>query len=313
MPGHRQRGAVAAKRHDALASALDAVHQLESLHAVVIVCARLDFHFLERRDLAIAGRPDDPDVGRAVVEHAHEVLGVLEILEAVGIGQPHAIPVVSETTRSPVKVPSPACDRGSILPCASPGRPTQSVRSSAWGRRRDGHACLRARRCRRRRSRCAQAVGERREVVRQVNARYLRRLEQRDCVIGRAPAGSLVPDFEARIGDASRRERMSPDGSNRFAVTFKSVPGLLHLSRAARRPALGRLRRHAARAATSGAHRPVVRLPGIHAVCLPAARPMAATSTRPKARASISWSTPGGRRHRSRPPAWRFGPARCCP
>jgi hypothetical protein len=39
-----------------------------------------------------------------------------------------------------------------------------------------------------------------------------------------ASVGSLVPDLEARIGDASRRERMSPEGNNRFAATFKSVP-----------------------------------------------------------------------------------------
>ena len=39
-----------------------------------------------------------------------------------------------------------------------------------------------------------------------------------------ASVGTLVPDLEARIGDASRRERMSPEGNNRFAATFKSVP-----------------------------------------------------------------------------------------
>jgi len=54
-----------------------------------------------------------------------------------------------------------------------------------------------------------------------------------------ASVGSLVPDLEARIGDASRRERMSPEGSNRFAATFKSVPASFtyHVQLASRRSA----------------------------------------------------------------------------
>ncbi len=36
--------------------------------------------------------------------------------------------------------------------------------------------------------------------------------------------GSLVPDLEARIGDAVRREAMTPDGAGRFSTTFASVP-----------------------------------------------------------------------------------------
>ena len=47
--------------------------------------------------------------------------------------------------------------------------------------------------------------------------------------------------------------------------SLQERPGLVHLPRAARRPALGRLPGHAARAAAGGAHRPVVRLPVVHA------------------------------------------------
>ena len=68
-------------------------------------------------------------------------------------------------------------------------------------------------------------------------------------VQARPPVGSLVPDLEARIGDASRRERMSPEGNNRFAATFKSVPASFtyHVQLAGRRSA--GLPGHAARAA----------------------------------------------------------------
>jgi hypothetical protein len=51
--------------------------------------------------------------------------------------------------------------------------------------------------------------------------------------------GSLVPDLEARIGDAVRREPMKAEGDNRFAVTFKSVPASFtyHVQLAGRRSA----------------------------------------------------------------------------
>src|SRR5262245_5086159 len=56
-------------------------------------------------------------------------------------------------------------------------------------------------------------------------------------VAASASVGSLVPDLEARIGDASRREHMTPEGDNRFAVTFKSVPASFtyHVQLAGRR------------------------------------------------------------------------------
>ena len=83
---------------------------------------------------------------------------------------------------------------------------------------------------------------------------------------------------------------------NRFARHLQERPGSFTYHVSAGRP-LGRLPGHAARAAAGGAHRPVVRLPGVHAAAR-ATRPTAATSTRPKARVSISSSTPGGDRHR---------------
>jgi len=54
-----------------------------------------------------------------------------------------------------------------------------------------------------------------------------------------ASVGSLVPDLEARIGDASRREHMAPEGNNRFAATFKTVPASFtyHVQLAGRRSA----------------------------------------------------------------------------
>ena len=39
-----------------------------------------------------------------------------------------------------------------------------------------------------------------------------------------ASTGSLVPDLEARMGDAVRRAPMTPEGGARFSVTFGSVP-----------------------------------------------------------------------------------------
>jgi hypothetical protein len=56
-------------------------------------------------------------------------------------------------------------------------------------------------------------------------------------VAASASVGSLVPDLEARIGEAARREHMVPEGDSRFAVTFKSVPASFtyHVQLAGRR------------------------------------------------------------------------------
>ena len=94
VPGDRERCAVAAERHDPLSPSLHAEDQLQPVHAVVIVGARFDLDFLERRHLSIAGRTDDVDFGRTIVQHAHEVLRVVSVLEAVGVGQTHAIGIV---------------------------------------------------------------------------------------------------------------------------------------------------------------------------------------------------------------------------
>ena len=128
-----------------------------------------------------------------------------------------------------------------------------------------------------------------------------------------ASVGSLVPDLEARIGDAVTARAHVSRRQQPLRRDVQERAGLLHLSRAARRPALAPITpsrcssRRAWRASTC-------RTTSRHSrVCLPAARPTAATSTRPKARASISWSRRRRRPRRSRRPAWRCAPARCCP
>ena len=84
----------ARERHRLRGTAADGVDQLELRDPVVVVCARFDRDFLERRDPLIAVRPHDVHRRRTIVHHANEVLDVAGRREAVAIRQPHAIGVV---------------------------------------------------------------------------------------------------------------------------------------------------------------------------------------------------------------------------
>ena len=84
----------ARERHRLRGTAADGVDQLELRDPVVVVCARLDRDFLERRDSLIAVRPHDVHRRRTIVHHANEVLDVADRREAVAIRQPHTIGVV---------------------------------------------------------------------------------------------------------------------------------------------------------------------------------------------------------------------------
>ncbi len=53
----------ARERHRLRRPPADRVDQIELRDAVVVVGARLDRDFLERRDPLVAGRPEDPHVG----------------------------------------------------------------------------------------------------------------------------------------------------------------------------------------------------------------------------------------------------------
>ena len=58
-------------------------HEVERRDAVVVVGARFDRHFFERRHMLVAGRPQDADIGRPIVHRPNEILGVARALEAV--------------------------------------------------------------------------------------------------------------------------------------------------------------------------------------------------------------------------------------
>ena len=72
----RQAVARARQRHDHFVARRASAARGRARHAEVVVGARLDQHFLERRHLAVAGRPQDADVGRPIEQRADEVLGV---------------------------------------------------------------------------------------------------------------------------------------------------------------------------------------------------------------------------------------------
>ena len=69
-------------------------------HAVVVVGARLDHHFFERRDLLVAAGPQDAHVGRAIVQHADEVFGVALVRQAVDVVERDAIRTVLRDRQS---------------------------------------------------------------------------------------------------------------------------------------------------------------------------------------------------------------------
>jgi hypothetical protein len=84
----------AAERHDLLAGAPHGKHQLEAADAIVVLGARLDEDLFERRRLAVAAGPQDPHVGRPVVHHPDEVLGLARIRQAFPVRQRHTVRVV---------------------------------------------------------------------------------------------------------------------------------------------------------------------------------------------------------------------------
>ncbi len=88
----RPRAAESATTFSLPAVGLD--HELERSHTVVVIGARLDHHFLERRHLLVAGRPQNAHVGRAIVQHADEVLGVAVVRQAVDVVERDAIRAV---------------------------------------------------------------------------------------------------------------------------------------------------------------------------------------------------------------------------
>jgi hypothetical protein len=69
-------------------------YEIERRDAVVVVSARLDLHFLERRHLFVARRPQDAHIRRTIVERADEVLRLSGIFQTVDVGQRHAIGTV---------------------------------------------------------------------------------------------------------------------------------------------------------------------------------------------------------------------------
>ena len=85
MRPHHHRLALSADGEDFLFSARRLDHQLQRSHAVVVVGARLDRHFLERRNFLIAGRPQDADVGRPIGQHPDEIFSVAVVRQAVHV------------------------------------------------------------------------------------------------------------------------------------------------------------------------------------------------------------------------------------
>src|SRR5260221_6570661 len=83
----------AAKRRegdDLFRASADGIDHVQARDAEVVVRARLDRDFLERRNLRIAGRAEDVHVGRPVVHHSDEVLDPFRA-QAVRIDQADAV------------------------------------------------------------------------------------------------------------------------------------------------------------------------------------------------------------------------------
>ena len=172
------------ERHDLLAAPPHRVDELEVGDAVIVVGARLDDDFLELRDLAIARGPHDADVGRPVVEHAHEVLGIVRALEPVDVLEADAIrPVLGDR--------EPRRERGGVAAAGERERGPVLERHRAAANRlvgvhRDPHrgagrpedvaaVLVVARR----------QLGEARERVVEIDPRDPRRVDRRDLVLGR--------------------------------------------------------------------------------------------------------------------------------
>lgn len=78
--------------HDGLfRTAANGVHQLEALHPMIVVGLGFDVDFLEPRDGAVARRPGDVDLRRAIVEDPDEVFGVAFARQTVPVGQRDAV------------------------------------------------------------------------------------------------------------------------------------------------------------------------------------------------------------------------------
>ncbi len=198
------------------------VDELEARDAVVVFGPRLDGDLLERRDLLVAGRPQDPHVRRAVVHHAEEVLRVAGRAETIAIGQSDAIGVVAREHQ----IAFEHADRPSCAKHVPVGRrPDAGLPETPSGRTRSACRCGRARG-----PWCPPAH------------RYRRRL------VPRAAASWRRPDIRSAGRSASTRGaderghgvvRRAPR-SRRDAILERSVDRLERRTESPRRPAPSR-------------------------------------------------------------------------
>ena len=86
-PGDSRRAARAREENRPFLTAAYRIDQLKAVDTVVIVCSGFDRDFLERGDLAVTSRPQDPHVGRAFVDRPDEVLSVAGRTQAVDVEQ----------------------------------------------------------------------------------------------------------------------------------------------------------------------------------------------------------------------------------
>ena len=212
---------------------------------MIVVCAGLDLDLLERGHLPIARGPDDPHVGRTVVQHAHEVFGIVGVLQAIGVGQLDAIGVVGGDHQiageGPVGLTRQRNDAsGSERHGAGQDwrggrvRPDRQVYAGAGGRI-DVAAVLLA---------AVRELGEAWELVGQINPCHARERQQRHGVIGRtSPCELDAIDERCRDARKARGKALVPLGGHPGAAH-----GLLHADFELRRETLpGGGRAHANR------------------------------------------------------------------
>ena len=94
------------------------IHEGQALHAKVILGARLDEHFFERRDLRIPPGLRDRDRRRAVLEHVDRVIQRRWHVPAGGIGELHLVEATSR--HGDLALPVDRCRRASSTTVSLP-------------------------------------------------------------------------------------------------------------------------------------------------------------------------------------------------
>ena len=82
------------QRYHLLFVSPDGIHQVEPIDAVVVFRLRVDVDFFEPRHRSVAGRLQDPHLGRTVLERADEILRVAVVRDAFSVGERDAVRIV---------------------------------------------------------------------------------------------------------------------------------------------------------------------------------------------------------------------------